>query len=143
MLVLSVIISCVRSNDNRNIGFLSDVKRMNVALTRARFGLFVVGAADTLMCNRHWGSLIVHAQDTDSLVDVVNSAANLRTTIESFNISNRKQSLYNDALQNMNKKKRNDNNGNGNGDDSNLLSGNSVKKTKILTTGNLEEGEEY
>lgn len=32
-----IIISTVRSNDNGSIGFLSDLKRANVALTRARY----------------------------------------------------------------------------------------------------------
>jgi regulator of nonsense transcripts 1 len=34
-----IILSCVRSNDNQGIGFLSDARRLNVALTRARYGL--------------------------------------------------------------------------------------------------------
>jgi regulator of nonsense transcripts 1 len=43
-----VILMCVRSNDVRELGFLRDTGRMNVALTRARDGLFVVGNRDTL-----------------------------------------------------------------------------------------------
>ena len=43
-----IIISLVRSNDDGQIGFLSDLRRMNVAMTRARFQLIILGDAATL-----------------------------------------------------------------------------------------------
>ncbi len=42
-----IYISLVRSNDNQEIGFLSDTRRMNVALTRAKKKLVVVGDSST------------------------------------------------------------------------------------------------
>ena len=38
----------VRSNDEGQIGFLRDLRRMNVAITRARMKLFILGDAPTL-----------------------------------------------------------------------------------------------
>ncbi|MEM7038423.1 MAG: AAA domain-containing protein, partial [Bacteroidota bacterium] len=43
-----IYISCVRSNRDGQIGFLSDIRRMNVAMTRARKKLVVVGDSATL-----------------------------------------------------------------------------------------------
>jgi hypothetical protein len=44
----AVVISLVRSNDRGEIGFLGDVRRMNVALTRARRKLLVIGDSATI-----------------------------------------------------------------------------------------------
>ena len=65
-----VVISCVRSNDIGSIGFLSDTRRMNVAITRARFGLYIIGNAATLRNNDDWGDLIEYAEQNDSLVSI-------------------------------------------------------------------------
>ncbi len=43
-----ILISLVRSNDQGNIGFLNDLRRMNVAMTRARMKLIIIGDASTL-----------------------------------------------------------------------------------------------
>ena len=43
-----IYISLVRSNDNKEIGFLNDIRRMNVALTRAKKKLVVIGDSATL-----------------------------------------------------------------------------------------------
>lgn len=43
-----ILISMVRSNDDGQIGFLRDLRRMNVAITRARMKLIVLGNAETL-----------------------------------------------------------------------------------------------
>ncbi|MGL4852958.1 MAG: AAA domain-containing protein [Phocaeicola sp.] len=43
-----ILISLVRANDAGQIGFLNDLRRMNVAITRARMKLFILGDASTL-----------------------------------------------------------------------------------------------
>jgi ATP-dependent RNA/DNA helicase IGHMBP2 len=44
----NVIVSLVRSNENAEIGFLKDYRRMNVAITRAREQLYVIGDSSTI-----------------------------------------------------------------------------------------------
>ena len=46
-----IVISLVRSNDEGQIGFLRDLRRMNVAITRARMKLIILG--DTATMTRH------------------------------------------------------------------------------------------
>ena len=43
-----ILISLVRSNDEGQIGFLRDLRRMNVAITRARMKLIILGDVSTL-----------------------------------------------------------------------------------------------
>ena len=43
-----IVISLVRSNDDGQIGFLRDLRRMNVAITRARMKLIILGDRDTM-----------------------------------------------------------------------------------------------
>jgi superfamily I DNA and/or RNA helicase len=44
----NVIVSLVRSNENSEIGFLKDYRRMNVAITRAKEQLYVIGDSSTI-----------------------------------------------------------------------------------------------
>jgi superfamily I DNA and/or RNA helicase len=54
----AVVISLVRSNAEGDIGFLADVRRMNVALTRARRKLLVIGDSATLAADPFYQRLV-------------------------------------------------------------------------------------
>lgn len=60
-----IIFSCVRASPNRGIGFLADIRRMNVGLTRAKSSLWVLGNSQSLMQGEFWGGLIQDARNRD------------------------------------------------------------------------------
>jgi len=65
-----IIFSAVRSNRHGRVGFLADWRRMNVALTRAKNGLVVVGDADTLKeGDKHWDAFVSWCENMDCLVE--------------------------------------------------------------------------
>ncbi|KAK4019881.1 regulator of nonsense transcripts 1 [Daphnia magna] len=53
-----IIMSCVRSNENQGIGFLNDPRRLNVAMTRARYGIIIVGNPKVLAKQPVWNHLL-------------------------------------------------------------------------------------
>lgn len=65
-----VIFSCVRAAGSRGIGFLSAVRRMNVALTRAKHFLFVIARCKSIVVNPYWRDLVTHARETNAIVPV-------------------------------------------------------------------------
>jgi len=58
-----IIFSCVRSNMNKSIGFLDDSRRLNVAITRAKCSLFLLGRAANLVQSSLWRALIEDAKE--------------------------------------------------------------------------------
>ena len=53
-----IIFSAVRSNPERAMGFVSDARRLNVAITRARRGLVLVGDPETLGSSSVWSDYL-------------------------------------------------------------------------------------
>lgn len=60
-----VFISLVRSNDDGQIGFLSDLRRMNVAITRARMKLVILGDAATLSRHAFYRQLYEYVKNVE------------------------------------------------------------------------------
>jgi superfamily I DNA and/or RNA helicase len=63
-----VYISMTRSNSEGTIGFLSDIRRMNVAMTRARKKLVVIGDSATLAQDIFYADFITYAQGQNAYV---------------------------------------------------------------------------
>jgi superfamily I DNA and/or RNA helicase len=61
-----VYIGMTRSNADNRIGFLSDIRRMNVAMTRARKKLVVIGDSATLARFPFYAGFIEYAQRHDA-----------------------------------------------------------------------------
>ena len=60
-----IIFSCVRASFSGGIGFLSDIRRMNVGITRAKSSLWVLGNSQSLTRGEFWGRLIQDAKTRD------------------------------------------------------------------------------
>lgn len=57
-----IIFSCVRASPAGGIGFLQDIRRMNVGLTRAMSSLWVLGNANSLSKGEYWAKLVESAK---------------------------------------------------------------------------------
>lgn len=60
----AVIVSLVRSNPEGEIGFLADIRRINVALTRARRKLIVIGDSATIVAHPFYQRLVQYFENT-------------------------------------------------------------------------------
>ena len=69
-----IVLSSVRSNEQGKVGFLSDFRRLNVALTRAKRGLIVVGDDRTLRNDPTWASWLDWVTESNLMAwHIVNS----------------------------------------------------------------------
>ncbi|XP_011032015.1 PREDICTED: regulator of nonsense transcripts 1 homolog [Populus euphratica] len=86
-----IILSCVRSNEHQGIGFLNDPRRLNVALTRARYGIVILGNPKVLSKQPLWNSLLTHYKEHECLVE--GPLNNLKQSMVQFQ---KPKKIYND-----------------------------------------------
>ncbi|KAG6543891.1 hypothetical protein Mapa_014731 [Marchantia paleacea] len=63
-----IMMSCVRASTH-GVGFVADIRRMNVALTRARRSLWVIGNATALLQSEDWAALLADAKTRGCFVE--------------------------------------------------------------------------
>lgn len=78
-----IVMSCVRSNERQGIGFLNDPRRLNVALTRAKYGIITVGNPKVLSKHTLWNHLLTYYKENGVLVE--GPLNNLKPSLIQFN----------------------------------------------------------
>lgn len=65
-----IILSCVRAEAHASgVGFVNDVRRLNVAITRAKRALWILGSAATLQTSPVWRALLDDAQQRQIIIE--------------------------------------------------------------------------
>ncbi|KAG7664856.1 SEN1 [[Candida] subhashii] len=130
-----IIMSCVRASPSGNVGFLSDVRRMNVALTRARTTLWILGNRSSLSRNGVWRRLLEDADSRGCLSQAYPGFMNTSTG-EKRKADQENSSGSKSKKSKKEKKERNENKDKSNKSESNEQS--ESKKPKGVTKPNEE-----
>lgn len=62
----AIILSLVRSNPNQQIGFLNDYRRINVAMTRARKKLYIIGDSSTIGSEEFYSKMLDYVEEINA-----------------------------------------------------------------------------
>lgn len=89
-----IMISLVRSNDQGQIGFLNDLRRMNVAITRARMKLIIIGNAETLSHHSFYKKLYKYVMSLQEPLALTNKS---KTTTSKMTYEETISYLFNSA----------------------------------------------
>lgn len=103
-----IIMSCVRANPSPNdpsIGFLSDMRRLNVAITRAKSALWIFGHEPTLSRDPVWNKMLVLAK-SGNMYEGIDSAVENSPYENAFMVKFKQLSLENEKKKKKNKKKK-------------------------------------
>ncbi|KAN0000214.1 hypothetical protein ACTFIZ_000638 [Dictyostelium cf. discoideum] len=104
-----VIFSSVRAHSGHSIGFLSDIRRMNVGLTRAKYSMIILGNSSLLSNNDDWGNLVNDIRQTNNCYFPISSKSIDKGVLE------KSMSFVNNNNININNNINNNNNNNTNG----------------------------
>jgi hypothetical protein len=79
-----VFLSLTRSNSDEKIGFLKDLRRLNVALTRAKYSLWIIGNETPFTSETFWLDFINHCKDANRYIkfEEIYSAASQEEQLE-------------------------------------------------------------
>ncbi|KAF6259617.1 AAA domain-containing protein [Scenedesmus sp. NREL 46B-D3] len=75
-----ILLSTVRANSQQQVGFVDDWRRANVALSRARTALVVIGHRSTLRGSETWSAFLKHVAEQGCLVKQEQLQLQLRTS---------------------------------------------------------------
>ncbi|XP_074268049.1 uncharacterized protein LOC141591568 [Silene latifolia] len=102
-----LILSTVRSGEtcpetrrvNSSIGFVADVRRMNVALTRARLSLWVLGNSRTLQKNGDWAALMKDAEERNLVITLKRPYKSVFETLSKSSSFKRSDNIRDDIVR--------------------------------------------
>lgn len=77
-----ILISLVRANGDGNIGFLNDLRRMNVAITRARMKLIILGDASTLTRQPFYKALHEYIGENGNIIEILPASPDTPQTLQ-------------------------------------------------------------
>lgn len=100
-----IILSCVRADPAANgVGFLSDIRRMNVAITRAKSSLWILGNEQSLVSSPVWARLIEDAKSRNMYSDYGSSIFNSDGKITHSEVSVHKEGNSSNGSKRQRKK---------------------------------------
>ena len=93
--------------NSSTIGFVADVRRMNVALTRAKLSLWIFGNARTLQTNHNWAALVKDAEERNLIMtakmpyhSMFKTASKNKCFLENSDTDTRQQKLEKEVKDN-------------------------------------------